>query len=225
MARIQKVPTGTFSPYYGCAIMLAAIFIFGGIVAWSIYSLVTQDKYIAAITVDEPVALPPVTLTPEQKAQLQTRLTAFGDAAKNRQAATLSLTVPEINALITMAPDTGYGTYADMVRIVRTEPAKNTLVAQICLPLNRIKFWEDKKRYLIGEATFQVLIFGEGVDAKVVDVNVPGKEVPEGFITGMEIWTFLAPYRKLEPLGTVLKAATKAQVTPEGVVLATGPQQ
>jgi hypothetical protein len=52
-----------------------------------------------------------------------------------------------------------------------------------------------------------------------MDVSVPGKEVPEGFIVGMEIWTWLVPYRKLESIGIVLKVIRSARVIEAGVVL------
>lgn len=221
MARFQKVPSAPFSPYYGCAIMIMAILIFGGIIGWSAYSLLTQDKEIAKITVDDPIKLPPVDLSPEARTALEKRLTDFATAAQSGQPAELALSIADLNGLISIAPDTGYGSYADLVRIESTLPEKDALISQACLPMNRLKFWEGKKRYLIGQVIFYVHVHEEGVDAKVVDVKVPGKQVPDGFITGMEIWTWLAPYRKMEPLGSILKAIRKAKVTPEGVILST----
>jgi hypothetical protein len=53
-----------------------------------------------------------------------------------------------------------------------TEPAKSRLIVCICLSMNRIKFWEDKKRYLIGIVGFFIHVHEEGVDAKVMDVGV-----------------------------------------------------
>jgi len=221
MARIQKVPTAPFNPFYGCAIMILAALTFGGIIGWSVYSLLKQDHEIAKITVDELVKLPAVEMSAEARAALEKRLGDFATAARAGLSAELSLTITDLNALITQAPDTGYGTYAEMVRVTGTAPAKDALITQVCLPMKKLKFWEGNLRYLIGTLTFYVHVHEEGVDAKVVDVKVPGKVVPEGFITGMEIWPWIAPYRKLEPLGTVLKAVRKAKVTPEGVTLST----
>lgn len=218
---VQKTPTAPFNPFYGCAIMLMAAAIFVGIIVWSGYSLVTQDKEIAKITVDQPVKLPPVEVSPEAKAGLEKRLGDFAEKAKNNQPAELLLSVADLNAVIQLAPDTGYGTYADLVRIDGLLPDKDAITGQVCLPLNNIKFWEDKKRYLIGQLTFYMHTHEEGIDAKVVDVKVPGKDVPDGFIGGMEIWPWVAPYRKLEPLGTVLKAIRQSKVKPEGLWLST----
>lgn len=224
MARIQKIPTAPFSPYYGCVIMVMAVLTFAGIIAWSAYSLLTQDKEIAKLTMEEPVKLAPVELSPEARAALEKRLADFSlqvAASTEATPAELNLTVADLNAIITIAPDTGYGTYADMVRVTGTDPARKALITQVCLPMKKLKFWEGKFRYLIAELAFFVHVHEEGVDAKVMDVKVPGKEVPEGFIVGMEIWPWVAPYRKLEPMGSVLKKIRRATVTPEGVTLST----
>lgn len=219
MARIQKVPTAPFSPYYGCAIMMMAVLIFGGIITWSAYSLLSQDKQISQFTQDEPVKLDAAELPAEQKAGLVQRLTSFGDDITAGRAASLKLSIAELNALPAMAPQSDYGSYAGMVLLEKANPADNTLSGRICLPLNRLKFWEGKKRYLVGEASFLAHVNAEGVDAKVVAVKVPGKEVPQGFVNNMEVWTLLAPYRKVEPLGAILKGVQKVEVTADGVVL------
>ncbi len=221
MARVQKVPTASFSPYYGCAIMLMAVLTFGGIIAWSWYALVTQDKVIASLTVDDPDTLPSTTLAEAAQAALEQRLATFAEAARNGRAAELALSLEELNALLVLAPDTGYGSYAGLLHFEKTDPANSRLVARIALPMNRIKFWEGRKRYLNGQAGFLVHVHAEGVDAKIIDVEVPGKEVPEGFIVGLEIWTWLAPYRSLEPIGSVLKAVRQARVTDAGLLLST----
>lgn len=221
MARIQKVPTAEFNPFYGCAIMAMAALIFAGIIGWSAYSLLTQDKAIEAITVDAPAVLPKAELPAAAQTALATRLADFGKAAQAGQPAELTLSVAEINAAIALAPDSGYGTYRDLLQVTGTDPGKHALQARISLPMNRLKFWEGRKRYLIGEAAFYIYVHEEGIDAKVVDVRVPGKEVPDGFVAGMEIWPWVAPYRKVEPLGNVLKAVRSVKITPQGLTLST----
>lgn len=223
MSNVQKVPTAGFSPYYGCAIMIMAVLIFGGILGWSAFSLFTQDKAIGLITQPEPVKLPPIDLPADARAALEKKLSAFATAVNAGQKGELTLTLAELNGLLLLAPDSGYGTYTDLIRFTGTDPSKNTLTASACLPMNNIKFWEDKKRYLIGALTFNIHTHLEGVDAKVVDVKVPGKDVPEGFIGGMEIWPWIAPYRKVAAVGPYLKAIQKATVTPEGLTLSTQP--
>lgn len=217
MARVEKVPVSGFSPFYGCFIMGMAALVFGGIIAWSAYSFFQQDKAIAAFASDEPQKFAAIDLTPEARATLEKKLADFNSS----QVAEISLSIAELNGLLEIAPDTGYGNYKEMIRFQRTDPAKNVVIAQVCLPMNRMKFWEDKKRYLIGEASYEVMTHEAGPDAKVVDVKVPGKTVAEGFIAGIGTWTLLAPYQKLETLGPALKRVKKSTVTADGITLST----
>ncbi len=218
MARVEKIPTAPFNPFYGCAIMVMAALIFGGIIAWSAYSLFEQDKAIAAFASDQPDKFAPIELAPEARAALEKKLSDFAGS----QTQELSLSIAELNALLLIAPDTGYGVYTDMLRFQRTEPAANRVVARVSLPMNHIKFWEGRKRYLIGEVAYEVVVHDAGVDAKAVDAKVPGKTVPEGFIAGLGTWTLLGPYQKVEPVGSALKKVKKATVTADGILLKSG---
>ena len=218
MARVVKEPTAPYNPVYGCVIMSAAVLVFAGIVSWSLYSLFSQDRQIEAFTVDAPASLTGNEFPKDQEAALLQKVEAFADAKE--PGTRLELNVAEINGLIALAPDTGNGTYKDMIRIQRTEPAQKALIASLSLPLNRLKFWEGKKRYLVGEGTLQLETDAEnGIEARMIDVRVPGKALPEGFIKGMQVWPFVAPYRNNDKFGPVLKRIGKVEVTPQGIVL------
>jgi hypothetical protein len=219
MAPPLKQPTASFSPYYGCIIMIAAVLVFAGIIAWSAYTFFVQDKAIAAITADQPAPLPPATLPAEAQADLEKRLTTFAEAAKGGQPASLSLSVAELNAMLMMGPDIGNGGYAESIRVIRTDPAASALVAQTSLPMNK-KFWEEGHRYLVGEVTFYLYLHENGPDAKVMDIKVPGKEVEPGLIRDMGRWPWLAPYQN-GALAPILKAVRHLEVTPAGVTIST----
>lgn len=221
MAKIEKRPTGEYSPYYGCYIIAMAAFMFAGMIGWTAWSLFAQNKAISLITQDEKVQLPEAPISPEQESALLAKLGAFGESSKAGRAAELSLTLEELNQIVRLAPDTGYGTYRDIVRFVRTDPARNVLIADLCMPIKKLKFWEGKFRYLVGEGEFQVEVHEEGVDAKLIDVRVPGKPVPAGFVGNLPTWPWVAPYRKQEPIGSMLKGIKKVIVTVDGLHLST----
>lgn len=223
MARVEKVPTAEFNPFYGCLIMSMAALVFLGIIGWSAWSLISQDRAIALFAEDQPAPLPPVQLSEEEKGSLEARLAAFAAEARAGRKASLSLSLADLNGLLLLAPDSGYGSFRDMVRFEKLDPEKNRVEGRVSLPMNHIKFWEGRKRYLNGRAALEVFIHDLGVDARVADVRVPGREVAEGFISGMGAWTWLAPYQKLEGIGPVLTAVRKAVVTAEAVVLETQP--
>ncbi|MBX7207516.1 MAG: hypothetical protein K1X78_04320 [Verrucomicrobiaceae bacterium] len=221
MARIEKRPTAEFSSYYGCYIIGMAGFLFAGMIAWAAWTFYSQDRAISLFTQDDKadLAVPPA--DPAKEADLLARLTAFGGAAKAGQPAELKLSIQELNAIIRLAPDTGYGSYREIVRVSKTSPADNCLIADLSMPLKKAKFWEGKFRYLVGEGTFRIVIHEEGLDAKLIDVRAPGKSLPSGFVGNLEVWPWIAPYRKQEPVGSMLKGIKKATVTAEGLTLST----
>jgi hypothetical protein len=223
MAKVEKVPTADFNPFYGCFIMFMAGLIFLGIIAWSTWSLLSQDKAIAEFAMDQPITLPSIDFPDSARTELANRLQAFSKAATSGQKASLSLTVVDLNGLLLLAPDSGYGSYKDMIRFDRLIPEKNQVVGKVSLPMNHIKFWENKKRYLNGEASLELFLHDLGVDARVATVDVPGKVVAEGFVSGMGAWTWLAPYQKMEALGPVLRAVKKVTVSQTAVILETQP--
>ena len=219
MARTQKVPTAEVNPGYGCFIMMAAILIFGGIISWSAYTLYEQNRLLDTITVDQPNTWP--TTATIDTADLKTRLSDFGKAALENRDAVLTLNIDEINALIAIAPDTGFGSYEKLVRVKSADPAHKALIADVALPIKRLKFWEPP-RYLNGEAVYTIdIIKAEGPDAKLTGLSVPGKEVPEGVVDNMQIWPWVAPYRKLDSLAPTLRAIQHIEVTPDGLLLRT----
>lgn len=220
MPKITKEPTGTYSPFYGCAIMLMAALIFGGIIGWSLYSFVQQDSQIAKFTVEHPVPPMRQTVSEAELPALKARLSAFSEAALAAKPATLTLSVPELNSLIELAPDTGFGNFKEMIA-VKALKADNTLVADVCLPLNKAKFWEGK-RYAVGDATFVAEIINDiGPDLRLTSLTVPGKAVSPGFVEAFSTWHWLTPYQKIASLTPVMKAIKKVSVTSAGLVLST----
>lgn len=217
MAKIQKTPTGEFHSGYGCIIMVAVIGVFTFIVWWGYYTLTTMDAAIAAITQSAPTALPAVQAVPE----LEQKLSAFAADVTAAKSATLKLSVAELNALLTLAPDGGNGSYKDMLRVKSLDAAKQTITTDASLPMNTAKFWEDKKRYLVGEVDFTPEMTALGPDAKVSAVRVPGKAIPEEMVKGMAMYGYLGPYQNHATLGPVLKALKSCKVEADGVVVST----
>ncbi|OYW75143.1 MAG: hypothetical protein B7Z37_14680 [Verrucomicrobia bacterium 12-59-8] len=217
MSKIQKVPTGEFHSGYGCIIMAAVIGVFGFILWWSYYTLTTMDAAIAAITQTAPVTLPPVAAMPE----LEQKLTDFAAASTSGKPATLKLSVEDLNALLLLAPDGGNGSYKDMLRVKLLDAANQVIITEASLPMNTAKFWEDTKRYLVGEVDFTLEMTELGPDAKVSAVRVPDKTVPVEMVKGMAMYGYLGPYQKDAALGPVLKAIQKFQVEADVLVLST----
>lgn len=219
---IQKQPTGSFSSYYGCIIMLAAILVFGGILGWTAYTMFSQNRTFAELAQDQPADLGHTPLTAEEQSALDQKLATFAKAAASgaSSVATISLTLPELNALLAMAPDTGNGSYSAMVRFTAANVEQQTLDANVSLPVRKLP-WEDGMRYLVGTAAFSFSDSLEGIEANLTRLQIPGKQAPDGFEEAMAFWSWIAPYRKTDTLGPVLKAIHSVQITPTGIQLST----
>ncbi len=219
MARFEKKPTAEFHSGYGCIILAAAIGVFGFIIWWAWHSLTTMDREIAAIAQEQRVTLADVAPQPE----LQQKLADFAKAVTAGTAATLKLDVDELNALIVTAPDAGSGTYADMLRVRGFAPESAAITTACSLPMNTAKFWEDKKRYLNGEIDFSLEVTEAGLDARVKNVRVPGKTIPDGMLKGMQMYGYLGPYQTHPEIGPILVAIKSFTVEPDGITLSTQP--
>jgi hypothetical protein len=221
MPKIEKVPVSGFSPYYGCVILILAACIFGGIISWSAYALLKQDEAIQAFAAEAPAVLPEIAATAEELASLKAKLKAFADSSQAGQAAEMQLELRELNQLILLAAQTGHGDYKEMLRFTGLDPARQGVIAQASFPLNSLPFIGKGKRYLNGEVCYQLLLNEAGLDAKVIQVKVPGKSVAEGFIQGMGTWTLLSSYRSGDAgIASALKAIQKVTVEGQRVVLA-----
>lgn len=221
MAGISKQPTAPYNPFFGCAVMAIVATTLIGIVAWSFYALRTQDNAIAQFTVDQPVPLNPVRLAEPDVAALLEELKRFSQAASSGQEASIELSIAELNTLIATAPNTGHGGFTDLIAFKAAQPEEQVLVADVSLPMNKMKFWEGQ-RYAVGEAEFKPEIVADaGADMKLVSLSVPGKQVEPKFVEALGGWHWLTPYQQHEPLTNTFKAISKVEVTSSGVRLST----
>lgn len=222
MSKLVKQPTAPFNPFYGCAIMFMVVAMGVGGIWWIYHVGKTMDEAISQFTVDHPVK--PVAVKPDAAgvAALKTRVEAFAKDARASKVATLALSIPELNALVELAPDSGYGNFSDILAF-QSVKAGGPLMAEVCLPMNKNPL-VGGKRYAIGQAAFQVEIVNEtGPDLKLTALEVPGKTVLPEFVQLFSSYSLLAPYHKLEALAPVMKAIKLVKMTDTGVELSTQP--
>ena len=217
MSKPIKQPTAPYNPFFGCAILIMIVTMVVGVVTWSYYSFSTQDKAIGEFTVDNMVTLNPVKVPEGEVESLKILIRDFAKGVTAGKTGALELSIAEINTLLAIAPDTGYGDFTQMVAFKSTDVARQTLIADVCLPMNKMKFWEGK-RYAVGEASFKPdIVKDAGADMKLVQLTVPGKPVNPKFNEALAGWYWLTPYQKLEALTPVFKAISKVEVTATGI--------
>jgi hypothetical protein len=222
-ARSIKEPRGVYSPYFGCTIFIIMLICVAGGLSLAYFSLRTQDAAFGEIAKDQPAELNPVVLAEAERAALLAKLAAFKQEVTDKKPATLELSIAELNTIVQLAPDSGYGGFKSMIAFTAAEPGAKQLQAKVCLPVNKIKFWEGL-RYLIGTAAFKPMIAEKvGIDMQMQSLTVPGKTVNQDLLDRLMLWQWFSPYTKLENIGPLMAAITSAEVTASGVRLSSDP--
>lgn len=179
---VTKEPVSSSNPFYGCVIFVIAILTFGGMVGWTLYSGYKQSKEIDAFTVTEAPPLAVTALDDKQRAALQTKLDSFALVAKNGKPVTLTLSLDELNQLVTLAGEKGATDYRGVLHFTKIDTGAQRLVADIRWKLNNLPLSNAKERFLVGTATFRPSVDKGTFDLYIENVLVPGKTVNPGFI-------------------------------------------
>ncbi len=136
MPKLQKVPTSSYHPGYGCAIFMIAILTFAGMVAWVIYTGKEQDRQISLFTIEGAPPLESPKPTAEEKTALKNRLADFSKAMTAGQTAKLPLSLADLNALITLCGEAGLLDDRGSLLFTGMDAVKQELRADIHWQLN-----------------------------------------------------------------------------------------
>ena len=109
-----------------------------------------------------------------------------------------------------------------MLLIKSLDAAKGLITSDASLPMNTAKFWEGKKRYLVGEIDFSLEKTALGPDTKVSAVRVPGKKLPDEMLKGMQMYGYCGPFHNDTALGPIFKAITEVKVEADGLLVTSG---
>lgn len=174
-----RQPVTGFSPLPGCYIFIVLALFIVGVVTWAGWTFYRQSQQLARFT--EPEAKPPMVraVTAEETAAVAEKLKAFQEAATAEEdaEATLTLTADEFNIMLA-----GFESLSEVRPLVSCRDIKpeNQVVAQVSFPLNSLP---GQRVYLNGEIHFTVGLHHEGGPYLwVTAIEVPGKEVPPGFL-------------------------------------------
>ncbi|MFN0125736.1 MAG: hypothetical protein ACKV19_03505 [Verrucomicrobiales bacterium] len=176
-ASTQRPEPRPVSALPGCYILLIGLVLLVGAGIWAAYTLVKQAGELEAFTDLEPAPLVVVEPASARVAELQNRLKNFGDAALARRPAELRMKVQDLNDLLAGSPR-----LVDLKTLIRVRQIgpDATFSADIRFPMNALP---GKRRYLNGEMDGRFGLHPEaGLFVSVLDVRVPGRVVPPGFI-------------------------------------------
>ncbi len=159
----------------GCYILIIGVVLVVGTVVWGGYTFFRQAGEMEAFTDLEPAVLAVEAPDAAQVAELQGRLARFAEASGGP--AELALTRDDLNALLS-----GFPRLADVKSMIRVREIgpDATFTADISFPMNALP---GRRRYLNGELDGRFGAHPEaGLFVSVLDVRVPGRTVPPGFI-------------------------------------------
>jgi hypothetical protein len=154
--------------FYGCLFSLIAAAVMAILVGVGFFFLYRFAKQtVAQYTDTAPMALPAPTLPEAEVQALKDRVEAFKKAVDNQEEATLTLTGPELNALINSDPD--------MKGRAALDIEGDQLKGQVSIPF---PFPGLGRRYLNGKASLKASLDGGVLIVTLQDLEVKGKPLP-----------------------------------------------
>ena len=216
------------SPFAGCLIMILAVFILVGVVAFTAWLPFKQAGEMEKFTAPSPAPLPvePLEGNEAKVKELTARLEKFRDELKGDadKPARLELDAADLNLAIASfeAVKQLRGTF----RI--REITKDALVIDINYKLNgRPRLAKDGEegplgsdpRYLIGTLKGHPLLARRELALKVDSLEVPGKTVADGFMQHFSTLRLFEASVKDPVLGPAMAAMTRSELEPGKLVL------
>ncbi|WP_367872434.1 hypothetical protein [Luteolibacter sp. Populi] len=216
------------SPFAGCLIMILAVFILVGVVAFTAWLPFKQAGEMEKFTAPSPAPLPvePLEGNEAKVKELTARLEKFrdelaGDAAKP---ARLELDAADLNLAIASFEPVKQLRGTFRIR----EITKDALVIDINYKLNgRPRLAKDGEegplgsdpRYLIGTLKGHPLLARRELALKVDSLEVPGKTVADGFMQHFSTLRLFEASVKDPVLGPAMAAMTRSELEPGKLVL------
>lgn len=163
----RRTERGCF--YYGCLFSLILAAIVAVLIALAlVFVYRAASRAITQYTDTAPMAIAAPSLSEEEAAEVLERARAFKEATNEGREATLTLTGPELNALLNANPDVKGRAAVDIVG--------DELRGEVSVPF---RFPGFGQRYLNAKCALNASIDGGDVVVKVVDAEVRGRPVPE----------------------------------------------
>jgi hypothetical protein len=216
----------------GCYIFLLGAFLISGTAIWAIYTFLRQADELSAFTDPDPAPLAAVAVDPEKVEALRARLREFDQAAAAGNTPELTLTADDLNIMLAGFPR--LSSLQPMLQVRHLGPDA-TFTADIRFPMNSLP---GRRRFLNGQLDGRFGVHPEvGLFVSALDVRVPGRTVPAGFIEvyqrgiipgknfGFLDEMLIRNFRDDPAFATTLKRITRLQSSPQGLTLFTSNSQ
>lgn len=219
MSEIKNESVSEKSPYAGCAILIAALLVMLFLIGFSISVLFRQSNEITKFTEVQPasVLVSPLDDREVELNVLAAKVESFRLAVSDGKSARLELTVEEVNLAIA-----AYESFEDLrgtLRVVSISPDEMRL--DISFTLNgRPRLAKEGEggwiasdpRYLNGTMIAKPGLLNREVVVQIIDIEVPGKKVAEGFLGQMSPYRIAERYAGKEGIGLVMSQLTAVEL-------------
>lgn len=202
------------SPLPGCIILISIIVVFGTLATLFTVVFVKQSRAIAEFTAETAAAVPVATATPEQIADANRKLEDLLLAAARNEMDRVLFTATDLNAIIASQELLADFRGQTHIRGISEEGIE----AEMTQPI-RTGFLRQGTRHLNGIFRVKPELAGGTILFRVVGIEVPGKEVPAGFVNTYPAFMKIDP--KLSPIDQVLPKIGRIYLEGENVVVET----
>jgi hypothetical protein len=178
----QGKKNGCFFYGFITAVVLAAIFIFAGMLGYRY-----AKQTIAQFSDTKPVSLAVPKLTESEIASLRERVAAFGDGIKStKPAEPLALSSDEANALIATEPDLKSLRGKWLVKFVGDQ-----LQAEISIPAEELEMEHLRGRYINASGAFAIVLKDGALHVNPISlVTTKGKALPAAVMRKFQLENF-----------------------------------
>ena len=198
----------------GCLVGILGVVFFIGLISWSFYQGLGQNKAIDLFTVPDAAVQPVAKLDPAAVAALDQSLREFAAALDTGARAEVKIPAAALNHMI--ATDDRLADLRGQLFV--TGIAGGVVKCAICYPLNGLP-WENRKRYLIGNLNLQPELKDGHAAFRVVSIEVPGRTLPKWFIDGFSIYHLLERYQKDETIARRLNQLSALTAEGDTIVM------
>jgi hypothetical protein len=213
-ADADNVERPTASPLPGCLILIVVCVVFGILATLFTVVFFKQSRLIDGFTEQESKEVPQMEATPDQIQTANRKLNDVYMASLTNEMDRVLFSADDLNALIAskdLLADFRGQTYIHSI-------SEEGIEAEMTQPL-RSGFLRQGIRYLNGTFRLKPELTGKTVQFKVVDVDVEGKEVPDGFIASYPSFMKIDP--KLEPFDQVIPKLGNVYIEGDQIVVET----
>ncbi|MBP7950621.1 MAG: hypothetical protein KA004_13295 [Verrucomicrobiales bacterium] len=217
----KPAPVVTGSPAAGCAIFVTGAVGILVLIAWFVYAGFRQSREIKEFTAETAQTLTLAAPAPEMLAAVQGKIATYAGAIGSGTAATLTLTVDELNALLGGDPS-----LAGIRGMIRVDGIDTTIRTTVSLPVKPLL---SQQRYLNGVIEMTPDIHKDkGLHLATSSISVPGHTVSQGFSDLYKQMDFLDDmilkgYREDAKTSAVIKQTTAVSCAASAVTLRFAP--